>query len=245
MEQKDLTPRQTELFELIIKDFIETAEPVGSVGLAKKYNLSYSPATIRNEMQVLIRQGYLKKVHSSSGRVPTYMGLRFYIDRMMKEQPIPVLQEVSMKQRLYDKRFALEHMLRQSVLALSEITGYMGWACTDDGCVFTSGAVNILNHPEFFDINYTRETLQLVDDFDRMFALFDKARGDKDWHILLGDDLDLESLNQTGVLFTRFQSGNKKGVVALIGPARMKYAKAIPVVRYLKGLLEEMGSSWR
>lgn len=240
-----LSSRQTELLELIVKDFIETAEPVGSVNLVKKYNLSYSGATVRNEMQSLIKEGFLKKTHTSSGRVPTSLGLKFYIEQMMKEKPIPVLQEVAMKQRLYDKRFALEHMLRQAVLALSEATGYMGWACTDDGCVFTSGTVNMLNHPEFFDISVTRETLQLIDDFDRMSRLFEKAKGERDWHILLGEDMDLESLDNTGILFTRYSSGNKRGVVALVGPARMKYDKAIPMVRYLRGLLEEMGSNWR
>jgi len=241
----ELTKRQTDILELVVKEFIDTAEPVGSVNLSKKYELSYSPATIRNEMQALAKEGFLKKHHSSGGRIPTSMALRFYIDRIMKEQPLPVLQEVALKQRLYDKRYALEHMLNQAVSALSEITGYMSWACTDDGCMFKSGAVNILNHPEFYDISATRETLQLADDFDRMFALFEKAKGDKDWHILLGEDMDLVSLENLGVLFTRFQSGNKRGVVALLGPARMKYGKAIPAMRYLKGLLEEMGTSWR
>lgn len=240
-----LTKRQTELLELTVKEFMDTAEPVGSVNLVKKYNLNYSPATVRNDMQELIKQGYLKKPHSSGGRVPTSMGLKFYIERMMQEQPLPVLQEVAMKQRLYDKRFALEHMLNQAVNALSEITGYMAWACTDDGCVFKSGEVNILNHPEFYNIDVTRETLQLIDSFDRMFNLFEKSHADRDWHILLGEDMDLESLHDLGVLFTRFESGNKRGVVALVGPARMKYGKAIPAVRYLRGLLEELGTSWR
>ena len=164
---------------------------------------------------------------------------------MMKLKPIPVLQEVALKQRLHDKRFALEHMLNQAVSALSEITGYMAWACTDDGCVFKSGAVNILNHPEFYNIDVTRETLHLADDFDRMFSLFELAKGDNDWHLLLGDEMDLASLEDLGVLFTRFESGNKKGVVALLGPARMRYGKVIPAVRYLRTLLEEMGTNWR
>jgi len=241
----ELTKRQTEILGLIIKEFMATAEPVGSVSLAEKYDLPYSPATIRNEMQTLAKAGFLEKPHSSGGRIPTSMALRFYINRMMKEQPLPVLQEVALKQRLYDRRYALEHMLYQAVNALSEITGYMAWACTDDGCVFKSGEVNILNHPEFYDIDATRETLTLIDDFDRMLALFEKAKGDNDWHILLGEDMDLTSLNNLGVLFIRYQSGNKGGVVALLGPARMKYGKAIPAVRYLKGLLEETGTSWR
>jgi len=241
----ELTKRQLEILGLIIKEFIDTADPVGSVNLVRKYELPYSPATIRNEMQALARAGFLKKPHSSGGRMPTSMALRFYINQMMKEQPLPVLQEVALKQRLYDKRYALEHMLHQAVAALSEITGYMAWACTDDGCIFKSGAVNILNHPEFYDINATRETLQLIDDFDRMFSLFEKAEGEKDWHVLLGEDMDLASLENLGVLFTRFQSGNKGGVVALLGPARMKYGKVIPAVRYLRGLLEEMGTNWR
>jgi heat-inducible transcriptional repressor len=66
-----LTARQIQILKSLIDEYIETAEPVGSGALDKKYNLGISPATIRNEMVTLTKFGFLKQPHTSSGRVPT------------------------------------------------------------------------------------------------------------------------------------------------------------------------------
>ena len=77
-----LTTRQLMIFKCIVEDFIETAEPVGSKTLMTKYKLPYSSATIRNEMSFLENYGYLVKTHTSSGRIPSKEGYRFYIDNL-------------------------------------------------------------------------------------------------------------------------------------------------------------------
>ena len=83
---EDITQRQTEILKVIIKEYTETGEPVGSEILEKKYKLGVSPATIRNEMVLLAKNGYIKKAHFSSGRVPSAKGFRFYINKIMKEK---------------------------------------------------------------------------------------------------------------------------------------------------------------
>ena len=82
----DLTSRQIQILKSLIEEYIETAEPVGSETLEKKHNLSASPATIRNEMVRLTELGYLKKPHTSAGRIPTPMGMKFYVKQLMKEK---------------------------------------------------------------------------------------------------------------------------------------------------------------
>ena len=77
-----LTDRQKKILQLIIDDYIETAEPVGSRTIARKYNLGISPATIRNEMSDLELLGYLEQPHTSSGRVPSAAAYRFYVDSL-------------------------------------------------------------------------------------------------------------------------------------------------------------------
>ncbi len=78
MEQ--LTDREAELLRAIIEEYIDNAEAVGSETIEKKYpKLGVSPATIRNEMAKLTKLGYLKQLHTSAGRVPTPVGLRFGI----------------------------------------------------------------------------------------------------------------------------------------------------------------------
>ena len=74
-----LSARQLTIFKAIVEEFIETAEPVGSKTLMQKYHLPYSSATIRNDMAALEEIGYLEKTHTSSGRVPSADGYRYYV----------------------------------------------------------------------------------------------------------------------------------------------------------------------
>jgi heat-inducible transcriptional repressor len=80
-----LTDRQKKILQLIIDDYIETAEPVGSRTIARKYNLGISPATIRNEMSDLELLGYLEQPHTSAGRIPSAAAYRFYVDSFTKD----------------------------------------------------------------------------------------------------------------------------------------------------------------
>lgn len=79
-----LTPRQAQIFQTIVEDYIDLAEPVGSRTISKKFNSSVSSATIRNEMSDLEEMGLISQPHLSSGRVPTQKGLRFYVDCMLE-----------------------------------------------------------------------------------------------------------------------------------------------------------------
>ena len=74
-----LSKRQTEIFRSIVDDFVLTAEPVGSKTLMNKYNINYSSATIRNEMAELESMGLIEKTHTSSGRIPSNFGYRYYV----------------------------------------------------------------------------------------------------------------------------------------------------------------------
>src|SRR5437762_12833664 len=100
----NLTRRQIEILKGLIEEYIKTAEPVGSETLEKKHNLSASPATIRNEMVRLTDLGYLKKPHVSAGRIPTPMGMKFYVKQLMKEKELSVAEEVSLKEQVWDLR---------------------------------------------------------------------------------------------------------------------------------------------
>jgi heat-inducible transcriptional repressor len=78
--------RKEKLLKLIVEQFIKTAEPVGSSALIEEYDLPYSSATVRNEMAELERLGYLEKTHTSSGRVPSSEGYRYYVDYLRDAQ---------------------------------------------------------------------------------------------------------------------------------------------------------------
>lgn len=116
-----LTARQLLIFKCIVDEFIETAEPVGSKTLMTKYQLPYSSATIRNEMSFLEDYGYLEKTHTSSGRIPSKEGYRFYVHNLGKVD----LDETTKNQvaTIFNKRRGnLTDIVHESCNMLSELT---------------------------------------------------------------------------------------------------------------------------
>lgn len=241
----ELKPRQQQLLKAIIDEYIQIAEPVGSESLVKKYNLGVSPATIRNEMVVLTEAGYLKQPHTSSGRIPTPMGMKFYINALMKESQLPVKEEVAIKEELWDKRFEFDRLLRQAARHLSQRTGNLAVAITDEGDLYYSGVASILDAPEFFDIDMTKTVLMMVDQVEMLEQVFNRAVGEEAVHILLGDELGLDYLDQCGIVFTHFGAGKKlSGAIGVVGPARMAYPHVIPTVRYFGSILSDLSRGW-
>lgn len=240
----ELSERQTQILKAVIDDYIETGEPVGSTNLVGKYNLTCSPATVRNEMVRLTEGGFLQKPHTSAGRAPTSLGLRLYISGLMRESELPTLQEVAIRQRLWQERFEFEKLLHQASLALADITSHLSLALSNEGHLAHAGTVNILEYPEFFDIEVTRAVLNLLDHHDLLQELFAKAVSDTDVHILIGEETSLSNFEACGVVFSRFDSGKHSGAVGILGPARMDFAKVVPVIRYFGQLLSEVGKEW-
>ena len=115
-----LSERKQELLKLIVEEYIKTANPVGSSGLCDKLNCS--SATIRNEMASLEDMGYLEKTHTSSGRVPSEKGYRYYVDNLMEPKKMTG-EEVLKLQRIFDnKQLVLSDVITRSMEIISEIT---------------------------------------------------------------------------------------------------------------------------
>lgn len=118
-----LTERQLLIFQVIIDEFIESARPVGSQAISKKASVNVSSATIRNVMAELEEKGFLEKMHSSSGRIPSEKGYRYYVDYLMS---IP--KEKSnvnvIKHMLQDGLFEFEQIVQMSAEVLSDLTNY-------------------------------------------------------------------------------------------------------------------------
>lgn len=87
--ETNLSERQKLILALVIRDYIETAQPVGSVSLVKRYKLDFSSATIRNDMVALTEMGFLRQPHTSAGRVPTEEGYRYFVRQLMGHTDLP------------------------------------------------------------------------------------------------------------------------------------------------------------
>jgi heat-inducible transcriptional repressor len=240
-----LTERQKQLLKSIVEEYIETAEAVGSEAIVGKYSLGVSPATVRNEMVSLTKDGFLKQPHTSAGRVPSPTGLKFYIKELMKEQAVPVKDEVEIKENLWDYRFHLHRLLKQATRQLAEKSGSLAIASTEEGDLYQSGAYSILDMPEFYDIDLTKTILMMADRNEMLSSVLDRAVINEPVSVLVGDDLGNEYLEYCGFVFAPFGSGKKNaGVIGVLGPSRMSYPQVVPTVRYFGDLLTELVNNW-
>ena len=119
-----LNERQRQVLQAIIEEYINTAEPVSSGTIVENYNLGYSSATIRNEMAELEKEGYIEKPHTSSGRVPSAKGYRFYVDELLNDEKISLDEIQFIKNKLETKVNEIEELTKIATDTLSEITHY-------------------------------------------------------------------------------------------------------------------------
>ncbi len=236
-----LNNRQSSLLKAIISEYVETAEPVGSLQLEKKYNLGVSPATLRNEMANLTKTGYLKQPHTSAGRVPTPMAMKFYITQLMEEKQMSVVDEVKTKENVWDYKNDFDRLMQQTTQALADKTHSLAVAATEDGDLWRSGHGYVFDNPEFFDRLVAQSVFSYFDESARVHnLLFERFTGLSPIEILFGEELGYPNFDKIGVVGTRFSAQGKQGALAIIGPFRQEYAVCIPTMRYFRALLEEL-----
>lgn len=123
MENKnfELDERKEKILDAIIRNYLETGEPVGSRTISKYTDLNLSSATIRNEMADLEELGYIIQPHTSAGRIPSDKGYRFYVDHLMQEKDREVTE---MKEFVIEKTEKMEQVLKQVAKLLANNTNY-------------------------------------------------------------------------------------------------------------------------
>lgn len=134
----NLDERKRNILGAVVRDYVDTARPVGSEELATRHPWGVKSATIRNEMAELSEQGYLRQPHTSAGRIPSDQGYRFYVDHLMVARPMDA------EERPSDRSLELESLLRQTCALLTRTTSYTSVATpprpadTQVGQVFVS-----------------------------------------------------------------------------------------------------------
>lgn len=154
-----LTDRQILVLKAIVEEFIATALPVGSRVLSKKSDLNFSAATIRNDMADLEELGYLEKTHTSSGRVPSQQGYRFYVDNLVVSEILPASEDtVFFDQLLSLKQGERETAVKEAMTLLSSLTNYTSILLGPNwqNC--------LVQKIQFVPISYTQAVLILITD---------------------------------------------------------------------------------
>lgn len=126
----ELTERKLNILKAIVKDYIDTAEAVGSRTLSKKYNLGVSAATIRNEMADLEELGYLIQPHTSSGRVPSEKGYKLYVDSLMNGSELNDIEKHLIEEAIQNNMNYMKDMIHETSKLISKLTNYTTIAVT-------------------------------------------------------------------------------------------------------------------
>ena len=126
---QDLSERERHVLEAVIRTYVDSAEPAGSRTLAKGFNLGVSPATVRSTMSDLETKGYLFHRHTSAGRIPTDHAYRFYVDRIMRPQPLTDVERERLVQEIeIGGSSAVERLVQRAIRALSLLSRELGVA---------------------------------------------------------------------------------------------------------------------
>jgi heat-inducible transcriptional repressor len=239
---EDLSQRQVDILKVIIQEYTETGDPVGSEILEKKYKLGVSPATIRNEMVELTQKGYLKKNHFSSGRVPSAHGFRFYIKHLMREKELSTIDEVAYKNSIWDERNETHRLLSQATKVLAQRTGLLSLTVTGAGDLYYSGVSHLLDKQEFLNLDLSRNLFELLDElhyWNKVLIQCGKIDGEI-LYMLGEEDFNNPLLEPCACVFAEFETGSGKGIIGVLGPKRMYYETVTPQIRYFSNLIQEV-----
>ncbi len=337
-----LTNRQLQILQVIVDDFVFSAQPVGSRQISKKEWITYSPATIRNEMADLEELGFLEKTHTSSGRVPSEKGYRFYVDHLLQPRSMSV-QEICLISSLFQNQIVeMEQVIRESANILSDLTSYTtillgpnvgkhrvkrfqivpltdqtavaiivtdnghvenrtitlpkGFVPSDiektvnilnerlvgvpllelqrrleletfevlrqhintadsiiqslknvatvqnEGKIYFGGKTNMLNQPEFHDLNKVRALMELMDKESQVISLFHPS--DTGIHIRIGSENNHLAMEDLSVITATYSVGeDQEGSIAIIGPTRMDYQRVVSLLDVIRGGLSRVLSN--
>lgn len=225
--------RKEEVLELIIDQYIDSAEPVGSRQISRKLGLS--SATIRNVMSDLEEEGYITHPHTSAGRIPTDKGYRYYITALMHRRNL-THNVVKMVEAQYKHRVAtLEDVLEKTSHLISSLTNYVGITMVPDvEKVYLDGASHLIEQPEFHDLSKLHNVFKCLEDRVSILKLLCDGQEDERLTIHIGKENRTSSLSDCSIVTRGYKiKGKKSGKLGVIGPKRMVYERVIPMVEYL------------
>ncbi len=225
--------RKLRILKAVVREYLETAEPVSSGALVSKYDLGVSPATVRNDMVELTERGLLEQPHTSAGRRPTEAGYRLYVQEFVGDG-IRIMEDVICQVQFMaaelarQRKAAAQHFARY----VSELTGETAFVSYNDA-VFMTGVSNLFRKPEF-------RTLELMQDFSVMFDQIDdlvrdvRPRMNADIAIYIGRENPF--CPRLSSVLTSWDRG--EGLIGIIGPTRMDYELNVGVMRQVHEALE-------
>ncbi|MBI4532184.1 MAG: heat-inducible transcription repressor HrcA [Candidatus Latescibacteria bacterium] len=340
----ELSVREKGILRSIVREYVTTAEPVGSRTISKQFHLGISPATIRNSMADLEEKGYIQQPYTSAGRIPTDRGYRCYVDSLMEVEELTTSETAFLEEWISSEHEGdIEAILDQLCRSLADVSKLLGVVLTPrfeagilqrldlivlnqqrvllvltirSGLVKTmlldldrvpssrklsetvrvlnerlvslsigeiqrtirervetapkgdpvllktlmdkaddlfrlvspddlhvGGTTNISMQPEFSDRRKLADFLDLLEQRERMVSLLNQNLNCKGVSITIGNENPAREMQECSLVTTTYTVGNVSGIVGVVGPTRMPYAKVAPLVSYAASLMSRVLSA--
>ena len=231
----------------LVDEYVESAAPVGSIRIAQHYLRDVSAATVRNELMNLENQGYAISPHTSAGRIPTNVGYQVFVNTLL------------LRANLHDERISLfsdhpwlltdefralepDQFLDRILANLSELTGLLSvlWWIKPDSVVHHRGLPHLMAQPEFRDSTTLIPLMRLLEDESSLARLFYSILKESGLVVKIGIEDDGGRLLSYSVIAKALGQGQAQGILAVFGPTRMDYRKAIPAISQAQRILNSL-----
>ncbi|MBI2507059.1 MAG: hypothetical protein HYW09_00400 [Candidatus Niyogibacteria bacterium] len=218
-----LNERENKILEFLVRDYIETAEPVSSVRIRTSLKLKESPATVRSIVAGLCECGYLTQPHVSAGRVPTDTAYRYFVDNLMSE--------ITPNARLIMKLRSITRREKSAGRIFSEIFNLLSFESADGEHFGSHGLSRLLSEPEFEDGRSVRNAGYLMDNIDA-FADIYRKESKKNLEIFIGEENPVQYARDFGVFYLETGEEGRPNILLLVGPKRMNYERVSSYADY-------------
>ena len=227
-----ITERQNQILDCLIRQYIKTAEPVGSDFLSKKYDFGLCPSTIRIELQSLIKDGYLEQPHTSAGRVPTDKAYRLFVNNILgketKEEELEAIER-------YDNEFKMASQLTKYLAEASSVFSTM--YLLNKELSWQAGWEEISKEPEFSNQSFLSGFVNFLDDFEQNIK---KLKINDPINVFIGKEIQSPKAINLSLICSKCNFNDSSALIVLIGPKRMNYDKNIRLMNSLNNFLDNL-----
>ena len=229
--------RLKKILTAVVEEYTDSAVPVGSKVLADKYKLGISSATIRLDMTELENQNYLYQPHTSAGRIPTDKGYRFFVEKIMGEQKLSLADQKKIQTEILKLKVQNRRMSRTTAKLLSAMSGGLAISGLKKE-FYDFGMSELLENPEFQKIDEFCLIVEALDYIDENVKTILEKLKDGQTKIFIGKENPIKEISHCSMVVSPYRSkSGERGLLAIIGPKRMKYAKNKSLLDYVRKLI--------
>ncbi len=234
-----MNDRQKAVLAAVVELYTKTALPVGSAALIERHGFHVSSATLRSDMLTLEEAGYLYQPHTSAGRIPTDAGYRYYVEEMMGDQPLSKHEQMKLQEEFLKLQAKHNRTVRTTAKLLSALSGNLavsGVIGKDE--LYDFGMKTLIEDPEFQEMDELCRLVETLDTLDEKIDVLVAGLKDGETRIFIGGENPVRGIENCAMVVSPYRDEHgDRGMLAIIGPKRMEYAKNKSLIEYMRKLL--------